>query len=133
MKNKNILSLVLVTLFLCLTNLANAQSEIYGTWTGHCALEKSSISSTCICGLCSIEKIDDASVQIQTVDITITDKTINLGYTEPVEYKWDKDTYAISFMYKNSEETFKVLISSIANIILWKDPKSGCILILQKK
>ena len=111
MKNKNILSFVLVTLFLCFTNLATAQSEIYGTWTGYCALEKTTISSICACGIC----------------------TTKLGSNAPVEYKWDKDTDGITFLYEKVEETFKVLTSAAQNTLVWKDPKNGCILILQRK
>jgi hypothetical protein len=116
MKNKNILSFVLVTLFLCFTNLATAQSEIYGTWTGYCALEKTTISSICACGICTTKKIDDATVQFKNI-----------------EYKWDKDTDGITFLYEKVEETFKVLTSAAQNTLVWKDPKNGCILILQRK
>jgi hypothetical protein len=133
MKNKNILSFVLVTLFLCFTNLATAQSEIYGTWTGYCALEKTTISSICACGICTTKKIDDATVQFKNIMITITEKTIKLGSNAPVEYKWDKDTDGIKFLYEKVEETFKVLTSAAQNTLVWKDPKNGCILILQRK
>ena len=133
MKNKNILSFVLVTLFLCFTNLATAQSEIYGTWTGYCTLEKTTISSICACGICSTKKIDDATVQFKNIEIIITEKTIKLGNNAPVEYKWDKDTDSVTFQYEKSEESFKILASAVQNTLIWKDPKSGCILILLKK
>lgn len=133
MKRLNLKILFTAILFISFSHLSKAQSELYGSWTGYCALEKTTISSMCACGLCPTVKVDDASLEFKNIDITITDKTIKIGNNEPVNYIWDKNTYSITFQHEKSEETFKVLVSAASNIVIWKDPKSGCLIILQKK
>ncbi len=107
MKNKNILSFVIFTLFLFLTNLAVAQSEIYGTWAGHCAMEKSSISSICTCGICPMFRVDSSSVNFLNIDIILTDKTIKIGNNDSVNYKWDNNLFSITFPYKKATKHLK--------------------------
>lgn len=131
MKNQNILSIVVVTLFLCLTNLVNAQSEIYGTWTAGCTLEKNNISSMSTCGICPTKSVSASAMNIESFEINITENTIQLGKDEPVSYTWDKGTNGITFLHNKSEYAFKVLIGGAKDIFIWKEISSGMIVVLQ--
>ncbi len=125
--------LLITALFLCFCYFSNAQSEIYGNWTASCVLEKTSISSMCACAICPQVKINDASIEFQNIDITIDEKNIKLGDNAPVPYTWDDETMAISFMHENDKNTFKVLMTTLKDIKLLKESKSGCIVVFQKK
>jgi len=85
------------------------------------------------CGLCPTTKDDNSTLSFGNLDITINDKTIKLGDGLPVNYTWNNDLNSITFQYKINEESFRVLLSAANNTLLWKDPKSVCIIILQKK
>ncbi len=132
MKNKNILSLVLVTLFLCLTNLANAQSEIYGTWNVGCAIETYNSSSMGFCALCPRDYKSENSVSIKSFDMVITETTISINDSPAVPYLWDDEINSIKFKFANNEYIFKVMPVNI-EIYAWKEINSGYVIILQKK
>lgn len=133
MKNKNLVSFVIATLFLCLTNLASAQSEIYGTWNAGCAIEKHNVSSMGFCALCPRDYTSDNSVSIKSFDIVINEITISINDSPAVPYLWDSEINSIKFKFANNEYLFKVMPVNLTNIYTWKEINSGYVIILQKK
>lgn len=131
MKRLNLKILFTAIIFISLSHLSKAQSEIYGSWTAGCTLEKNNISSMSTCGICPTKPVNDYSMNIESFEINITENTIQLGKNEPVSYTWDKGTNGITFLHNKSEYSFKVLIGGAKNILIWKEVSSGMIVVLQ--
>lgn len=133
MKKQNSNRLFFLTLILCFTYLSNAQTEIYGSWTAHCLLEKNNISSMTVCGLCPRVPIDDASLSIKSMDIIIDEKIIKVGDYEAVPYTWDEGNYSLTFSLSTTNHNYKVLVGGQPNICIWKGSDEVCIIVLQRK
>lgn len=131
MKRLNLKILFTAILFISFSHLSKAQSELFGSWTAGCTIEKMNISSMSTCGICPTTPVSAQAMNIESFEINITENTIQLGNNEPVSYTWDKGTNGITFLHNKSEYAFKVLIGGAKDILIWKEISSGMIVVLK--
>src|SRR4051812_41192296 len=124
----------ILLLFISLLNFSKAQSRIFGAWKASCPLERTSISSMSYCDLCpSLSK--DNAMNVSNFEMNIDKNEMKIvmeSETTSIKYKWDKETEALLFSFKNKNYEFKVLYTEFDQPLILKD-KSGNILVLTKK
>jgi hypothetical protein len=126
---------VILFLFLCSFG-AEAQSHLFGKWSGHCFFERKENGNLSFCGTCktSIEG-DKKSLTIEDLEIVIDDKNIQIsspgktGVATP--YTFDSKVETLSFTYEKVLYTYNILRGTDSDLIILK---SSCgVLLLRKK
>jgi hypothetical protein len=130
---KNMIKRISLVFTLALfSQLAVGQTEIYGAWDVHCALNRSGDDGVSFCALCTMEKSDTA-VTVHGFSLEVDSSHIRIGGSmDKISYIRRPNGKAITFV-KDKQPYSLTILPTTANDFVILQSSDGSILILQRK
>ena len=129
------ISLIITILYLLsFSNKLFAQSQVYGSWTVSCLVEKTSIASIKACGICETGRKDQSCINIEDFEMEINKDELTILQSQKKEilkYSYDSNLDVIKFIYKGIEYKFTIIQTYDKGSLLLKN--EDCLILYLKK